>query len=59
MLWGPQIAVQVGNVSASLGDRLWATWFSSAKEYARSTTPIAIIRVNVQVRRVAHSCVCC
>lgn len=47
----PQIAVQVGNVSASLGDRLWATWFSSAKEYARATTPIAIIRVNVQVQQ--------
>jgi hypothetical protein len=46
-----QIAVQVGNVSASLGDRLWATWFSSAKEYARATTPIAIIRVNVQVQQ--------
>ena len=47
----PQVAVQVGNVSASLGDRLWATWFSSAKEYARATTPVAIIRVNVQVQQ--------
>jgi hypothetical protein len=48
----PQIAVQVGNVSASLGDRLWATWFSSATQYARSTMPLAIIRVNVQVHGV-------
>jgi hypothetical protein len=51
----PQIVVQVGNVSASLGDRLWATWFSSATQYARSTTPLAIIRVNVQVRVVSRS----
>lgn len=45
-----QVAVQVGNLSASLGDRLWATWFSSAAQYARATQPLAAARINVRVR---------
>lgn len=44
-----QVAVQIGNVATSLGDRLWATWFSSAAQYARSTSPVAVLRINVQV----------
>lgn len=46
---GAQIFVQVGNLSASLGDRLWASWFSSAAQYARATQPLAAARINVRV----------
>ncbi len=46
---GSQVSIQIGNLSASLGDRLWATWFSTAAQYARATQPLAVCRLNVQV----------
>lgn len=43
-----QMHVQVGNLSVGLGEKLWASWFSSAAEYDRDTQPIASATISVR-----------
>lgn len=43
-----EITVQLGNLSGSLGDRLWASWFSSSAQYTRATQTLATARISIR-----------